>query len=471
MAKRRKRRIKSPHPGVKLKRRALPSGGHSWRAVYRDADSGREVYVTLDPKALSTNEARVEWAKRLSADLARRRMDRAAGLRPTEATALEAAIKAYVEGAQARGRLPKTLAGHELAFGKLREWAKREGVRTTADLTRTHLASLADFVARAPRKSAKRGEGRGAHRATSTRRSPVTINREQRSLKTLMNTWRTEGRLAGLHRDDIRDTLKALEQPRPDPAFLRPAELRALLAAALRHDEATFAETREEHIGRRPKGSTPRYVPIAPFVAFVLLTGMRRSEALALPWSLVDLEAVDHEGRRVGEIRLTAKITKTKRDRTIGLEVSPALRRLLAAMKLASGGAGHVFGGREPYTADVVEAARRRMLRTPDDESTKATKSTAPRGFGAPGFDWQSLRSTCATYLTNAPGIFGAATVFLSARQLGHSVAVAERHYLGVHRGIPRDAHTLEAAMQIEGELARVVASVSARPKAKAVAR
>jgi hypothetical protein len=50
--------------------------------------------------------------------------------------------------------------------------------------------------------------------------------------------------------------------------------------------------------------------------------------------------------------------------------------------------------------------------------------------------------------------------VFLSARQLGHSVTVAERHYLGVHRGIPKDAHTLEAAMQIEGVLKQMVASV-----------
>ena len=60
------------------------------------------------------------------------------------------------------------------------------------------------------------------------------------------------------------------------------------------------------------------------------------------------------------------------------------------------------------------------------------------------------MRSTCATYLTNAQGIFGSATVFMSARQLGHSVMVAERHYLNVHRGIARDARTLEAAMQID---------------------
>ena len=85
--------------------------------------------------------------------------------------------------------------------------------------------------------------------------------------------------------------------------------------------------------------------------------------------------------------------------------------------------------------------------------------------FGAPPFDWQVLRSTCATYLTNAPGIFGSATAFLSAKQLGHSVAIAEKHYLGVHRGIPRAARTLEAAMQIDGELSTVLSAFTTTPE------
>jgi hypothetical protein len=67
--------------------------------------------------------------------------------------------------------------------------------------------------------------------------------------------------------------------------------------------------------------------------------------------------------------------------------------------------------------------------------------------FKAPAFTWQLLRSTCATYLTGSTGIGGAATVFLSARQFRHSVAVAKKHYLGTHRGVPREAKTLEAAM------------------------
>ena len=53
-------------------------------------------------------------------------------------------------------------------------------------------------------------------------------------------------------------------------------------------------------------------------------------------------------------------------------------------------------------------------------------------------------------YLTCSTGIWGAATVFLCARQLGHSVAVAEKHYLGTHRGVLREARSLEAAMGID---------------------
>jgi hypothetical protein len=44
----------------------------------------------------------------------------------------------------------------------------------------------------------------------------------------------------------------------------------------------------------------------------------------------------------------------------------------------------------------------------------------------------------------------------MSARQLGHSVTVAERHYLGVHRAMSKDANTLEVAMQIEESMGMV---------------
>ena len=79
---------------------------------------------------------------------------------------------------------------------------------------------------------------------------------------------------------------------------------------------------------------------------------MRFGELVDLDWKHVDLEAVDHDERSAGEIHLTAA-TKTKRARTVGLEVSPALRTMLAAMRLRSGGKGSVFG----------RLARRRLVR------------------------------------------------------------------------------------------------------------
>jgi integrase len=211
-----------------------------------------------------------------------------------------------------------------------------------------------------------------------------------------------------------------------------------------------FKATRAEHAGKRDPGTTQRYTPIAPFVAAVLLTGMRFGEAIDLEWRHVDLEALDNEGRTVGEIYVTAA-SKTHRARTIGLEVSPALRKLLAALHLkAEDKKGSVFR----LTRDAANTALRRL----------SGEYGAPAGAG-----WQALRRSAGTYLTNAPGIFGAASAYRSAKQLGHSVAVAERHYLGLVRGIPRDARTLEGAMQIEAEVQRVIDSVPRLQAARAV--
>ncbi len=452
---RRRRRIRSPHPGVVINRRVLPSGATQWRARYTDPDTGREADVTLDALALPTHEARTLWAKRKAQVLAARRMDLASGAPQAQAKPLADALADYRSAAQHTLR-PRTIETNELAFAHFVRWAAHEGRECTSGLTRAGLASFREYLIARPRKAAKRGGKRGTRQDTSSKRSPVSVNRDLRSIKALLNQWRVAGLLQHVDSDVIGDTLKALPVPREQPEYLTPAKAENLLQAALRHDADVFEATREEHAGLRTPGTTSRYVPIAPFAAFLLLTGCRRGEALGLTWANVDLDAKDEHGRAVGEIRLRAEHTKTHRARTVGLEVSPALRALLAAMKLRAGHGAevlHVFGGREPYTADVVEAARRRL------------KSE----YGAPTFTWQVLRSTCATYLTNAPGIFGAATAYMSARQLGHSVAVAERSYLGVHRGIPREARTLEAAMQIEAVLGEVLATRATHPAAARV--
>jgi integrase len=397
------------------------------------------VYETLDRVALRTEEARRAWAIRKSEALAKRRVELKEGGRLKTETPLGDAIDDFYKGAERRLRA-STLATYRHGIRRFKEWADGAGIRRSEELDGPRLAAYRTALIAGDRNAAKRGGKRGERKPVSAMRAAITTNTYLTSSKILLNHLRAMGIAPALSRDIIADTLKALPLPREQPAFLSPSKLQKLLEAAQRHDADVFKATRLEHAGHRDKGTTHRYVPVAPLIAFLLLAGCRRGEALGLKWSDVDLDAVDGRGQVIGEIRLRAEITKTHRARTVGLEVSPALRALLAKLKLQAGNdadARHVFGGAEAYTSDMIEAARRRLIKQ----------------YGAPKFDWQTLRSTCATYLTNAPGIFGAATAFMSARQLGHSVAIAERHYLGVHRGIARDAHTLEAAMQIGSAL------------------
>jgi len=442
MARRQYKR--SPHPGVVLVLRKYADGTTSWRARYADPDTGVKVWETLE-HTLSTHEARRVWAIRKAEALSRRRADLATGAPLRTRTPFDHALTAFWTSCKAQLRAT-TIATYRHGIVHFERWAKKTGVHLTEDLTSHRLRAFREHLIAGGKRKVLKGSKRGARVDTETLRNPVTINSYMKNTKALLNHWRALGLTPAVSKDAITDALKSLPVPREEADFLRPDSITALLRASLRHDRVVFAETRAEHAGLRPKGTTPRYSPIAPFVMFLLLSGCRRGEALNLRWLDLDLDATDHHGRRVGEIRLRAEATKTRHARTIGLEVSPALRRMLATLKLRAGeGDLFVFGGSERYTQDLIEAARTRLMEE----------------FEAPPFTWQVLRSSCATYLTNAPGIWGAATVFLSARQLGHSVAVAERHYLGVHRGIRRDARTLEAAMTAEAEVKHVCAAVA----------
>ncbi|MFW9998231.1 MAG: tyrosine-type recombinase/integrase [Candidatus Odinarchaeota archaeon] len=348
-------------------------------------------------------------------------------------TPIEKGIDDYFAVNASRLR-PRTLGTYTEAIEKFRTWLSNNSVYLVEQLTKGKLSEFRSFLIMQKKTVIAEGGRRGERKKTEQAKSPFSINKDLHSVKGLVNFWRSREILPSIDKDGISDALKNVPTSKEAPAYLSPSDCRRLLEAALRHDSETFSETRDEHSGLKPIGSTPRYEPIFPFVAFLLLTGCRLGEALNLRWSDIDLDALDAEGRKVGEIHLQATLTKTRRYRTIGLEVCPSLRSLLSEMKLKSGGEGYVFGGKSPRTKDSVESARKRLLGV----------------YGAAWFSWQNLRQTTGTFLTNAPGIYGAASVFMSARQLGYSVTVAERHYLGVVRGIPREARTLEAAMQAD---------------------
>lgn len=449
----RKRRTRTPHRGVKIKARARPGGDVAYLARWRDPLTGRAVDLSLTRLGLTTEEARRDWAIRKSKGLAREAAAIAAGDVRRAETPPADAVACYLEDCGSRLR-PGTVGTYGDAVRRFAAWLQDLRLRAVEELSAPLLADFRAALLREPFQRSARGGGRGAKKASPKKHAPASVNRILRAVKTMLAEWRRRGLLPRLDSDAIADSLRALPVPKPRPTFLKPEELRRLLEAALRHDEATFALTRAEKEGEAPAGSTPRYQPIAPFVAFVLLTGCRFGEALALPWDRVDLDALDEFGKPVGEIVLDHAATKTHHARAIDLAVSPALRALLAAMRLRRGEAAYVFGGPAPLSLDLANAALRRLCST----------------YGAPRFTWKTLRSTCDSYLVNAPGVFGAGAAYRAARQLGHSVVVAERHYQGLVRGIPRDARTLEAATQIEDLAGRIVARVRGGESAGAVA-
>jgi integrase len=431
--RRKARRTRSPHPGVVLVR---PDAGHPyWRARYTDPDTGRPVKVRLDPLALGTAEARREWVIRKARALAKRRMELESGAPKTTGTGLEDAVKRYYEAhPQLR---TKTLAAYKAATKKLLAWADRNGIRSGDDLTRATLHGFREELVKQPKLAAASRGKRGARRETRQRRSAHSINRELRGARTVLGYLAELDLLPKVREGELRRALKKVDAALEQPTFLRPAEIAALLEAALAHDAEVFDETRAEHAGEGERGTTSRYEPIAPFVATLLLTGMRLGEAVALTWSQVDLQALDHDGQPVGEIHLAGAGTKTKRARVIDLAVSPLLRELLGVLHENGPKRGKVFA----LTADGAAAAAKRLK----------AKYSAPEAFS-----WQVLRSTCGTYLTNAPGIFGAASAYRSAKQLGHSVTVAEKHYVGLIR-LPSTAKTLDDATGAAAVLRRLI--------------
>lgn len=429
------------HPGVRLKEKRHRSGRSSWVAVYADPDTGKERQESLSQYGITAKRAREEWAKEKSKELQRRRLDRSRrGAGRGSATTFPAAVAAFVDARRPEVR-PGTIKAYEKACPKLVQWAAETKLKYVEDLTLPLLSDFRTWFIARPKMVATKGGRRGEKCAAEGKRAARGLNSDLSSIRAMVNEWRRSGRVPKLTSDDIKDGLRRLSTDQARPAFLPAKTIKKLVRAALRHDRDLQGATAKDKAGRRRKQP-----PIAPVVVFALLSGCRLGEILSLTWDDVDLEA---QGGR-GELTVLATAAKTRTERAIDLGVSPALRRLLARMQLQGAADSERLFPR--ITRGVADAARQRLVGE----------------YGAPEFNWSSkvgtkpaLRSTCGTFLTNAPGIFGAASAYRSAKQLGHSVVIAERHYVGlVH--VPPEADTLDRAMGIDKEVAELVARLGA---------
>jgi integrase len=397
-----------------------PNGARVWRFRFRV--QGRQQRVTIgNYPEIGLAAARVE-AARLRTDLLLGK-DPAArtanGVHPTPAPpsepeheGLDAAVDSYLADHSPAWK-STTARTYRSGIRSFTAWASTAGVLTVVDLTPRSLASFRAHAVATPRKVKARGGSRHDVVSTDSRRSADAVNCQLAAVKTMLETLRRTGRLPLLTSDDIKDNLRPLAADHKKPKPLRPEGLRQLLVSAREHDVQ------------------PNTIPIFPLVVVMLLSGLRLGEALRLEWTDIDLV----------ELTIHVEAGKTYRERTVDLTVSPALVRLLTSMR-GRGRSGRVF----TWTQATALDARLRLIEE----------------FGAPAFLWSTrhsrpgsrsaptLRSTCGCYLTCAPAIFGSASIYMSAAQLGHSAQIAERHYVAALRKIPKDATTLEAAMEIE---------------------
>lgn len=393
MAKHRNPRRSRQHKGVKIVR--LKDGRYVAR--WLDPHSGKQQQQSLDRLKLTTEDQRIDWAAAKADELATVRGAVAAGIVTSERAGLAATIADYLT----RYANPGTQENKRIVLDAFEEWAQRAGVRDVQDLVPVHLARWREHL----------------FRPTTSKHKTSTRNRWLIAVAVFLNWCRRQGLAPMLSSDAVKEGLRREPEPREEIKILRPAELRKMLEAAMRYDDANPW-----------RGASPN---VAAFLLLATLTGLRSAELRHLEWGEVDLDA--------REIRLPASRTKTKQARTIGLDVCPIAVELLRRLKLRTPGA-LVFPnwtqGRTEHT--VVQ------LRTE---------------FGSPRFSMHTLRRTCGTLTTCAPGIFGGASAYLTAKRLGHAVEISERSYLGLLQIAPA-AKTIEAAACIEDVAQQIVERV-----------
>jgi integrase len=389
------------------------TGRASWRAKWRDPDSGRDKWLTLKSE---NKREREKWAVKQAEKLQGRRLQLRLGVgAPRVAieageTTLEEA-KALFFADKKSVYAPSTVYTYSIAINEFIEYMRKRGVTRCAEVD---LDLLMDWRAMVHGKPAVGGR---------KRRDKKTLDREVRNVGAMVRFLKKKRRQRNLFprltTDDLNDAFELIAPPTKKGDFLRYSEIRKTLESVIRHDADA---------GRRQSPD------LAPFFLFALLAGARRHEILALRWKDIRLDEVDGRGDVIAEIDIPQE-TKTG-DRILHLDVSPACRKLLVAMRLRSGGKGAVFPLREDQVKyDIL----RRTYGLPKNATLKTLRRTA---------ETFAVNSTVMT-LSQAMDFFG------------HDESTSLRHYRGRLPGIPRDLTDLESVMQITDLAEQIISSVS----------
>ena len=204
--------------------------------------------------------------------------------------------------------------------------------------------------------------------------------------------WARRGAGCVLATDDIAHAFRAFRVKHERKPFMTRAAIERLLELANKHEPQLYWPIRTG-----------------------LLTGLRAAELVSLRWEWIT------EGDRIQLRAAAAKGAIRDIDLTVTHHAIPPRRPGTTA--------GKVY---PELTYDRLQQGIKRLRdRDPDVLA---------------GVTAHALRRTCATYFTCT------LNPWRSAKSLGHTVAIAERHYAGLVR-VPPGCATLEAAMGIEGVL------------------
>lgn len=482
---------KSEHPNVKLKPPRLGCTARCakcdkcksdararqpyWAARWVDPDDKlqRLTSLKLDDSELrrfaqvldsdrSRARAAKAWAVQKSKDIAKRIEEIASGASTATGMNIDVGIDLFF--ASKKDWSDRTLKEFASPFGHFKRWAER--TKTTYDsLTRSKIDDFRSYLFDVPAQRLRKGGKRGETTSLGKPRGALTVNGDLVSVGSLLRYLREKSMLPKATMEDIKWGLRKYKVDDTKPKFMWPPKIKEVIAAADDHDADTFTMTRDDkrELGQRreksvgepwyrsgasEKGSTPRNKPVRAYLYGALMTGMRHDELSLVTFEThVNLNATYWHEVPIAQIALRAEDVKTGKPRNVLFDVSPMLQRMIVALNTINGGKGLVFGLTYDEASDAME--RLRDL------------------YGAPAdFTWQLCRSTCDTYLCNSKGIYHAAATQLASAQLGHSVDVAQKFYVGlIPGGIPEHIKTLELAMEIEEPFRKYVEELEAQAR------
>jgi integrase len=407
-----KRSPRSPHPGVVL----IPphptlARRRVWSMRWYDPDTKvrRAQRIPTAHDTVAGQKVALKVAIDKSNAIATRALELQLGAEPELGHTVVSEIAIYLSEARRavdkHGRLtsPITIARYTVALETFRAWLAAQRIYRLKQIKHTDVSGY-----RSARIAVRKRDG-------ETRKNS-TINQDFKAVGQMLRQAQARGRLTTLTPAQLAGGLERLTEPDPTPRCLTPEEIRATLRAAIAYDDAA-------RLGQ---------ARMAPVIALALLGGFRRGELADMQVGHVLLDTTTH-GERWDLIDLPKEISKTGKKRDVpATGYSPRLAELLRVL----------VGDREPderlldaeYDAIGCAMAGLIELGAPADLTTK------------------TLRSTCCSYQLPLPG-----DLKRKAERMGHTLAIAERHYLALPRGIVASAPSLEVAMECDAELATLI--------------